>query len=366
MSLVLSIYSQKGFREVTLPERGQNELQMLLQRDLFALDRDVHLNMERNEASWSMTVMGGTVHSNMAGGNTSSTAICDGMKIEINTTGGNKITIIAFEQINPMTVYRKYSLAGIQQITIGRNDGNDICYHNDFVSGKHCVITLENGRATLRDSSTNGTFVNFRRVFGNTVLNYGDSIRVMRLNLIYLGNMIAIDDCENLQISLNPIDETGIARLCAKPSGTGGVKVQYHRSPRNLRKLHTELFEIEAPPEHQPLKEEPLGMLIGPALTMAIPMILGSLLSVFASRSSGASAGAFMYMGIVTAVASALIGASWAVVNVRHARKLHKQAENQRFERYSEYLIRMRDRIEFAYNENSEALKAPRQWAQYV
>lgn len=358
MSLVLSIYSQKGFREITLPERGQNEIRILLQKDLFALNRDVCLDMERKENLWSMVVSGGVVHmASSCLGDHAPVVVQDGMKIGIRTDGGDEVSVIAYEQTTPMTVYRKYSLSGIQQITIGRNDENDFCYHNNFVSGRHCVITLENGKVVLRDDSTNGTFVNFKRVFGSTVLKYGDSIRIMRLNIIYLGNMIAVDDCDNLRVNLKPIDETELAILCTKPTGTGRVKVPYHRSPRNLKKLYTEPFEIEAPPEHRPLKEEPLAMLIGPALTMSIPMVLGSVLSIFASRSSGSASGAFMYMGMVTAIASALIGAVWALVNVSYARKQHKRAENQRFERYSEYLIRMRDRIELAYNKNAEALK---------
>lgn len=358
MSMVLSIYSQKGFREITLPERGANELQILLQKELFALETDIRLTAERSDDVWSVRTQDGAVFVQQGRSLGSAVEIEDGMKLEVDAGRGSRITVIAFQQNDPLTVYSKYSLAGIRQITIGRNEKNDICYKNDFVSGDHCVISFENGRAVLRDSSTNGTFLNFQRVFGSTALQYGDSIRIMRLNIIYLGNMIAVDACDSLQIKgMEPLDAEGLAALCGEPSGTGGVKVQYRRSPRNLRKLHTEPFEIEAPPEPQPLREQPIAMLVGPALTMSIPMVLGSLLSVLASRSSSASAGAFMYMGMVTAVASALIGAVWALVNVRYARKQHKQAENQRFERYSEYLVRMRDRIERAYNENSEALK---------
>ena len=358
MSMVLSIYSQKGFREITLPERGANELQILLQQEMFALETDIRLKAERSDDVWSVRTQDGAVFVQQGRSLGSATEIEDGMKLEVDAGRGSRISVIAFQQNDPLTVYSKYSLAGIRQITIGRNEKNDICYKNDFVSGDHCVISFENGRAVLRDSSTNGTFLNFQRVFGSTALQYGDSIRIMRLNIIYLGNMIAVDACDSLQIKgMEPLDAEGLAALCGEPSGTGGVKVQYRRSPRNLRKLHTEPFEIEAPPEPQPLREQPIAMLVGPALTMSIPMVLGSLLSVLASRSSSASAGAFMYMGMVTAVASALIGAVWALVNVRYARKQHKQAENQRFERYSEYLVRMRDRIERAYNENSEALK---------
>lgn len=356
MSIVLSIYSQKGFREITLPDHGQNEIQFLLQKDLFALQQDLYLTVEREDGTWFLKPQGEAVLISQ-NQRTLSSAIHDGTKLEVEMANGNKITMIAFEQGNPMVVYRKYSLKGVRQITIGRGEENDICYQNDFVSKDHCVIVMENGQVILQDRSTNGTFLNFHRVFGNTVLHYGDSVRIMRLNIIFLGDMIAVDDCDNLRISWQPLGAAEIAAFCAKPTGGDGVKVLYRRSPRNLRKLHTESFEIEAPPEQRPMREQPLSMLVGPALTMAIPMILGSILSVLGSRSSGASSGIFTYMGMVTAIASAFIGAVWAIINVQYERKQYKQAENQRFERYSEYLIRMRDRIEKAYRDNALSLK---------
>lgn len=357
MSLVLSIYSQKGFREVVLPVRGQNELQILLQKDLFSLSRDIILNMEQVNDQWQMSLQGGKILSSTSVMSVKQVQVSDGARFEVGTQGKSEITIIAFEQSSPMIAYTKYPRAGIRQIKIGRHEENDIQYQNDFVSGQHCVISFEDGGATLQDNSSNGTYLNGQRVFGSTVLKYGDSIRIMRLNIIYLGNLIAINECDYLRISLPQIHANDIKGLCARPNGAGeGVKALYHRSPRNLRKLHTEPFEIEAPPAQQPLREQPLAMQIGPALTMAIPMVLGSLLSVFASRSTGANASAFMYMGMVTAIASALMGSIWAIVNVRYARKQYKQADNQRFERYSEYLIRMRERIECAYHENSKAI----------
>lgn len=356
MSMVLSIYSLKGFREVTLPERGQEELEILLQKDIFSLDQDIMLLLSKQSDQWILCAQNATILPNQGGDSSTTTKIFDEARIEIKTAQGNKITIICFEQVNPFTVYRKYSLSGLQQIRIGRSKGNDIIYQNDFVSGGHCVITLQDGRAMLRDTSTNGTYINFRRVYGNTILNYGDSIRIMRLNIIFLGNMIAIDDCDNLAVSFPQLKDCEIEQLSAGAHPEGSNRILFHRSPRNLKKLYTEPFEIEAPPNPPDNREAPLAMTIGPALTMAIPMILGSGLSVWASRSSGASSGALMYMGMITALASALIGAIWALINVRYARKIKKQEETRRFERYSEYLIRMRDRIEKAYTENARAL----------
>lgn len=356
MGMVLSIYSQKGFREVTLPERGQDELEVLLQKELFALDEDILLSLEKQEDIWSMEFKNATVVSQNAGEGDNRVVIHDGSRFEAATECGERITIISFEQTNPFSVYQKYSLSGLQEITIGRKAGNVLQYENDFVSGVHCSIVLEGGTAKLCDKSTNGTYLNFKRVYGSTILKYGDSIRVMRLNIIYLGNMIAVDECDNLNVFLTPLDTEEIQALTDPPGEEIGHKIVFRRSPREMEALYTEPFEIEAPPNPPDSREAPLGMTIGPALTMTIPMLLGSAVSVWASRSSGAASGAFMYMGMITAISSAIIGTMWALLNVRYASKMRKQEENRRFERYSEYLIRMRDKIEKAHNTNAALL----------
>ena len=358
MSMVLSIYSAKGFREVTLPEKGQNNLEILIQKDMFALDQDLTLNLERMDTGWTLRPRKGAVI--LEGKKLKQADILDGGRLQVETTRRQQITVISFEQTNPLTAYRKYALIGIQKIKIGANPKtNDICYQNAFVSREHCAIVLEKGRAILEDlNSTNGTYLNFQRVYGKAELNYGDSIRIMRLNIIYLGNMIAIDECDNLAVHFPQLHGEEInTRLAGRPNASGEERILFHRSPRNLRELNTEPFEIEPPPNPQEHQDAPLAMLIGPSLTMSIPMILGSCLSIWASRSSGSHSGAFMYMGMVTAITSALIGTMWAIINLRHSMKVRRKAENRRFESYSEYLIKMRDRIEMAYNENAEAMK---------
>ncbi|NBI65379.1 FHA domain-containing protein [Pseudoflavonifractor sp. 60] len=357
MGMVLSIYSQKGFREVTLPERGQDELEVLIQKELFALDQDIRLKLEKREEHWRLELENAAVVAGKGPEGDSAVTIRDGFRFEAATQQGSRITVISFEQSNPFSVYKKYELSGLREVTIGRKPGNMLQYENDFVSGEHCSIVLENGTAKLCDKSTNGTYLNFKRVYGSTVLNYGDSIRVMRLNIIYLGNMIAVDECDHLSVSLSPLGAERIQALAGPVrEEESSHKILFRRSPRELEKLYTDPFEIEGPPQPPDSREAPLAMTIGPALTMSIPMMLGTAVSVFASRSSGAGSGAMMYMGMITALASALIGAVWALINVRYAAKMKKQEENRRFERYSEYLIRMRDKIEKAHNENAAVL----------
>lgn len=358
MSMVLSVFSQKAFREITLPDVGQmGSRPILLQKELFGIDKDIQLILIPEGQNWVLKPLKDCHLYGMDNRPLQKMNVENSAQVRIRTARGGTVSLLCFEQQTPFTVYRKYSLAGLPQITIGSSSKNVFLYHDPFVSDFHCRILLEHGRATLQDNSANGTFLNFQRVSGKTELKYGDSIRVMRLNLIYLGNMLAVNDCSGVTVSLNSLNPAEVETLCTEPTGDGESRVLFHRSPRNLKKLHTEPFEIEAPPDNRQSKEQPLAMLIGPSVTMSLPMVLGVGVSALASRASGAASSAYLYMGLITSISSAALASVWAVVNLHNSRKQRKQEENHRFERYGEYVIRMRDRIALAYRENADAIR---------
>jgi len=65
------------------------------------------------------------------------------------------------------------------ELTIGRLDGNDVVLPRGNVSKRHARVLLKEGRYVLLDlQSTNGTFVNARRVNAPTPLSAGDKILI--------------------------------------------------------------------------------------------------------------------------------------------------------------------------------------------
>jgi len=68
------------------------------------------------------------------------------------------------------------------QVTLGRNDDNDIVLDDPLMSGHHAlVIASDDGRTLLLQdlNSTNGTRVNGNEV-RNTPLQHGDAIQIGR------------------------------------------------------------------------------------------------------------------------------------------------------------------------------------------
>ncbi len=72
--------------------------------------------------------------------------------------------------------------------TLGRQLGNDIVFHEDFLSRFHAEIVGENNKYVLYDKdSTSGTFVNGKRI-DRCVLNSGDLISLANIYIMFVNN----------------------------------------------------------------------------------------------------------------------------------------------------------------------------------
>jgi hypothetical protein len=64
-------------------------------------------------------------------------------------------------------------------MSLGRSPDNEIAIHDPEVSRRHATITFRGGLHQVEDAgSTNGTFVNGRRVQGTVILQHGDLIQL--------------------------------------------------------------------------------------------------------------------------------------------------------------------------------------------
>src|SRR5215216_3267492 len=72
--------------------------------------------------------------------------------------------------------------------TLGRQFGNDIVFHEEFLSRFHAEIIHENDTYVLLDkNSTSGTYVNGRKI-DRCVLNSGDLIAFANIYIMFVNN----------------------------------------------------------------------------------------------------------------------------------------------------------------------------------
>lgn len=363
MGIILSVHSTKAFQQFLLPAINNSEHSIILDNDIFSLDRDVELKMQIIENCWQFLfspdyILEDTVSRERYTG----TTMKDGDLLTVILPDNEHISVMVDEVANSFKVYEKYDIRQVDEITVGRGEACDIVYNNrNLISGVHAVIHHRESQCIIEDRSSNGVFVNSRRIVGSRQLQFGDCINLFGLSLIYLDDTLAVS-AQVGDVAVNPQKLSGYTdaggAAYEAPDAGSDRKIMYHRSPRQLYKIEDETIEIEAPPQPKILNKKSVGMLIGPSMTMALPMLLGCILSIYSTRMSGNTGSAFMYTGLVTAVSSALIGTTWALVNLKADKKKNREEELHRFEAYGEYLIKCSNLIKEKYEKNIASLNA--------
>lgn len=362
MSLVLLVYSEYAFKEFLLPSLDNTDYELVLKKDIFCISNNLEVKLEVMDNSWRF------VRSNAYSLVKESIdyfgeQFKDRDVLKLTIDNGQTMTIIVRQVSNYFSVYEKFDLKGYNQVTIGKNKENLICFDDlGVISRSHATLVKKGSYYVIEDRSVNGTFVNHLRVQGSKQLAFGDCIDIFGLRIVFLGDRLAINTSHPNVIvdsKLSHLEEEIVAEVGEEEDeiAPDKQKVIFHRSPRYISTLDTEPVEIEVPPAPKQMQKQPLAMIVGPSMTMALPMLLGCGLTIYGSSRSGGSSGIFMYTGLVTAISCALIATIWSLININYAKKKNREEELHRFEAYSEYLIKCTETIKESYEKNTRILK---------
>ncbi|MCC8168335.1 MAG: FHA domain-containing protein [Clostridiales bacterium] len=140
-------------------------------------------------------------------------------------------------------IFRKYDISSVGRVTIGSHPSNFIRYNfMGFISGSHAAIEYTQSGWVLYDTSSNGTFINSRKVSGPRVLQFGDCILMFGLRIVFLGNILAV--CESFgreYVTVRGLPEYYPPESGAQPvSQPAEPKRLFKRSPRNLPGVYTD------------------------------------------------------------------------------------------------------------------------------
>lgn len=354
MRFVIMAYANGAYQEFRLPALNDADYEILLPAVRFGLKGDIALQLEVLSGAWKALAGKGYTLSSQEG-EKGEISLQDGLTLSVGA-GGQQVTLIVTGEAEDLPGFQKLDVSHMQEITVGKQPGCHIQYDfRGLVSKRHAVFSRDGEGMRLTDHSTNGVYVNGQRIQGSMRLAFGDTVNILGLKLVYLGDVLAMY-AGGRTVEIDPSAFRPFQMPAAGEKEPVPEEIWFKRAPRVVEDLHEEPMEIEAPPPPNKPKKQPLLLTIGPAFTMMIPMLLGSGMAIVSANVSGTGSSAFMYTGIITAVSSALIGVMWTLLNMRYSKKQLKEDELHRFNAYRDYLVKIADELNDQYRENAEKL----------
>jgi len=240
------------------------------------------------------------------------------------------------------------SLSNDVEISIGKDNSNDIIYDNEYVSNVHAKIIKKDGRYTIENYDQNfGTFVNNSPVFkSNRVLLNGDFIFIMGLKLILMGDTIIINTpLNNVKYNKSTFDiiekEANIPEIEENQNEEENIelfekKEYYSRAPRIVNKIEREKIKIDAPPTMEKKDQLPLFLMLGSTLSFGAIMILSTINSLIGALNGNFTGETLIQ--ILTAVLMLVGILLIPIIQRRYEKKQKEKYEIKRQKKYKEYI----------------------------
>ncbi len=352
MGFLMTVFFENGFSENYLPNVDNRKVPTGIRPYISGLKNELMLDIEVWSNKWKInrtsqyTLM-------YKGDAVTSMALENGMVLEGTVKADNTVFSVKIDEVTTeATHFQKYLIkeGSILKLQIGSDDLCDIVYKNRFLTGVHAEIMIEAENAFVEDkNSVNGTFLNGRLITQRTKLSYGDIIYAVGLKIVYLNNLLAINNPDG-QCKIRNIDKISIPKFAEENEEVvlEDKEDYFLRTPRRVMKLDTEKVSIEKCQKKQKQKRQPMIFTIGPSFTMIIPIALAAVMSGGEGLGMG---------GLMMSVGAAAIGAVWAVVNVNYAKKEEAESESSRVNKFVEYVVKIEEVLKSKKDYNTKVLE---------
>ena len=263
---------------------------------------------------------------------------------------GEKIFVFTESITEDRQIFTKYFVQDDIDISIGRNENNDVCYANKFVSSKHVSLVFKSGKCFVEDyNSANGVFVNGKRVTQKE-LNIGDTIFIMGLKIIIGKNLIAFNNPDGevrVSSKLNKFTNQPVEFVDDEDEYELQEKKYFYRSPRFKRDIETATFKIDSPPTSPIAEELPWILVMGSSLAMGMMSMVTLVTAIVTNNITSMVMGGSMLLGTVLL----------PMITRIYEKKRRKKKEALRQKKYREYLDEIANRINEACSLQEDILK---------
>lgn len=230
------------------------------------------------------------------------------------------------------------------RLTIGRSAGEDVIIMDEHISSKHAVVELSGDKNMLIISvlGRNGAEINgiYYKSGSKVIKPVGARLQICSLWMC-IGRFHSFIGyrCENDSEKMSSAPyRTGLIRLDTFPvlQDAGNVATNFAPTVRRAPTYNLEPIELDSPPARKNPEKQPILLVAGPALTMAVPILLGSGRKIM------------LIAGVISAV--------WASANVLSRRKKVKNEEKRRRRSYAAYALECENHIKERVKEIKNAM----------
>lgn len=350
--LSLQFSSESAYNEYYLPAVDNRRLQLDLGETLGYKPGYYTLLLEVWDGEWQI-VSGKGTSLYQKGTDAKQFHLTPGCLINGKLDDGTVFAILASVQSGMSQVFGKYSLSGLDEVTIGRDASCHISINDGFVSKTHTRILRQGGQFIVEDLSTNGTYRNNRRIAGRAGLNPFDILHIAGRKIVFLGDALAISGT-GVTTRLSKYDFSQADKAVENPTSVQDPAF-FSRAPRDMEPLDEEPVEIEAPPVPARQRQTPLLFIIGPSVTMPLPILVSMMLNMSLSDNGASKPTMYLVTGI-SVILSASLGAFWAFLNQRHSKKNARQDEDHRTSSYRKYIGKTESLLREKHAQNAAIL----------
>lgn len=254
-----------------------------------------------------------------------------------------RIMAIFYDQNQKCTETLKLPYQGM--VHFGRSEKNDVVIRNPYVSGRHFTIYCEEGVIRIEDhNSTNGLFVN-RKQIQKARLHSGDVISILNMNMYLNGTQLSFENVGG-ELQIQYEEENTALGGDAKQQRSENGNILYKRSPRTQEQLPSEDIILAAAPTAGQKYEKRKGSIssfVGTGVMFAANMVGGSVSpALMAARAAS----------LVSPITS-MVGQS---NSEKDRRKKGEDYAQRRMEKYGEYIVEQRARINAVAQKQREIL----------
>ena len=237
-----------------------------------------------------------------------------------------KIGILPYENNEGTVIFKKYIFKD-SALEVGKNGTIVLDLNNNI--NRYFTLLVE-GNKMYAVPHINRIYHNRKLINDKKRIRFGDILSYKRFKLIYMGNIIAVNNPEGcVKCSMPEFKyKENIITSVGEIENNKNDEEEFIRSPRITHKIIAETIEIDPPTAKKETKERPLIYTVGPSLTMSMAMVV-SVIFMIRSSSSGRSVVPSMCMAL-----SMLMGAVlWPILSKKYNKKQMIEDEKKRNER---------------------------------